>query len=343
VTTARGGATSPRLAIVGAGSLGQAFAGLLALSGQPVTLLGTPTGTERLRAQGQLRLRGQRSADIPVAPPPAPAGTVGLTSDPAELPASAGLIFLTKGQQLASALATVQAAWPAAGDRAAWVAGFQNGLAKDDMLAAAFGPDRVVGGVTILGGQREDDGTVAITSLGHSYLGELGGGVSDRAQAGAQALASAGIPADATADIQSVLWSKAANAAGVFGVSVLCRVSAPRLFASPDLMRAYLALVREVVDLAEVSGVQVGDYAGFPIRTYAGRPEEDTIAALAARPPLPPVSGKESMPSMTQDLLAGRSLEVEQVFGDLVRRADSAQRPAPHLRLVTHLLRGLSP
>ncbi len=46
---------------------------------------------------------------------------------------------------------------------------------------------------------------------------------------------------------------------------------------------------------------------------------------------------------MTQDLLAGRSLEVEQVFGDLVRRADSAQRPAPHLHLVTHLLRGLSP
>jgi len=335
--------TTPRLAIVGAGSLGQAFAGLLALSRQPVTLLGTPTGTERLRTQGQLRLRGQRNADVPVAPPPAPAGTVGLTSDPAELPAGAGLIFLTKGQQLASALATVQAAWPATGDRAAWVAGFQNGLAKDDMLAATFGPDRVVGGVTILGAQREDDGTVAITSLGHSYLGELGGGVSDRAQTGAQALASAGIPADATADIQSVLWSKAANAAGVFGVSVLCRVSAPRLFASPDLMRAYLALVREVVDLAQVSGVQVGDYAGFPIRTYAERPEEDTIAALAARPPLPPASGKESMPSMTQDLLAGRSLEVEQVFGDLVRRADSAQRPAPHLHLVTHLLRGLSP
>jgi hypothetical protein len=61
-----------------------------------------------------------------------------------------------------------------------------------------------------------------------------------------------------------VLWSKACNAAGVYGVSVLGRVSAPRLFRDPDLIRAYLGLVRETAALAGAHGVPVGDYTSFP-------------------------------------------------------------------------------
>ena len=46
---------------------------------------------------------------------------------------------------------------------------------------------------------------------------------------------------------------------------------------------------------------------------------------------------------MTQDLLAGRALEVDDVFGDLVERADRAGVAVPRLRLVRDLLRGLDP
>ena len=44
---------------------------------------------------------------------------------------------------------------------------------------------------------------------------------------------------------------------------------------------------------------------------------------------------------MTQDLLAGRPLEVDAVFGDLVQRADLKGVPVPSLRLVRDLIRGL--
>jgi ketopantoate reductase len=44
---------------------------------------------------------------------------------------------------------------------------------------------------------------------------------------------------------------------------------------------------------------------------------------------------------MTQDLLAGRSLEAEEIFGDLVTRAERADVAAPRLRLVRDLCRGL--
>ena len=55
------------LALVGAGSLGQAFAALLARSGQPVTLLATSRTAARLSEAGRIRLRGALTVEIPVA------------------------------------------------------------------------------------------------------------------------------------------------------------------------------------------------------------------------------------------------------------------------------------
>ncbi len=134
-----------------------------------------------------------------------------------------------------------------------------------------------------------------------------------------------------------MLWSKACNATGVFGVTVLTRVSNQQLFAEPNLMRAYLVLVRETAAVAAAYGVQVGDYPGFPpIRTYAERDHEATIASLQ-----PAAAGAPSYASMTQDLLAGQPLEVDAVFGDIVDRADRKQLSVPALRLVRDLIRGL--
>ncbi len=168
---------------------------------------------------------------------------------------------------------------------------------------------------------------------------------SARVRAAVERLRAAGIPAEGPGDIRSVLWSKAANAAGVFGVSVLTRASRPRPFRTPDLLRAYLPLVRETVAIAAAHGVPVGDYTHFPIRSYVSRPDEETVATLSKRNFLAPSSarGVESIPSMTQDFLAGRGIEVDEVFGDLVDRAERAGVAAPRLRLIRDLLRGIDP
>jgi 2-dehydropantoate 2-reductase len=340
--------TAGELALVGAGSLGQAFAALLARSGQPVTLLATPATHARLKQAGGIRLRGVVTLDVPVGPAPAPAGTVALTSDPADLPRGAGLLFATKGHQLRGAATHVRAAWPAAGDDGAWVGGLQNGMAKDDVLAELFGADRVVGVVTILGSERRPEGEIAIASLGCTYLGELGteaAATSARVQDAVARLRAACIPTEAPPDIRPVLWSKACNAAGVFGVTSVLRISTPRLFRDPNLIRAYLGLVRETAAIAAAHGVPVDDYTNFPIRTYVTRPDEDTIAALSQKAFLAPAAtgGVESFASMTQDLRAGRAIEVDDVFADLVERGERAGVAVPRLRLVRDFLRGLDP
>jgi 2-dehydropantoate 2-reductase len=326
----------PNFVIVGAGSLGQSFAALLAQAGHAVTLLATPRSAQRLSANGVIRLQGAVDAVVPLRTGSAIAGSVALTTDPAEMPENAQVIFTTKGHDLPDAIENVRAS---AGEKIAWAAGVQNGIVKDDLLAAAFGADRVVGAVTIFGAQRptEAHGAVQVTSRGATYLGELSGHLSPRVQRAAEVLAASGIPTEARDDIASVLWSKACNATGVFGVTVLSRVSNQQLFANPHLMRAYLMLVGETAAVARAYGVEVGNYAGFPpIRTYAERDHEATIAALQ-----PPGGGPPSYASMTQDLLAGQPLEVDAVFGDIVARADLRGVPVPSLRLVRDLIRGV--
>lgn len=332
-------APSP-LAFVGAGSLGQSFAALLARSGQVVTLLATPGTAQRLLENGHVRLAGVVDIAVPAVPAPAPPGSVGVTADARDLPAGCGLVFVTKSHQLARAIETVRAAWPAPDDEAAWVAGLQNGIVKDDRLAAAFGAERVIGGATILGAQRKEDGEVRVTSLGMTYLGELGGAASARVGAAVAALHAAGIPAESPADIRSILWSKACNATGVFGVSMLIGPNGPLFSFDPDLMRAYLTLVRETAAIARAEGVAVGNYPQFPpMRTYVEQPIEQTVAAL---PPPPPRSGPRSQPSMVQDYLAARPMEVEDVFGDLVTRAERSGVAVPSLVFVRNILRGLN-
>jgi 2-dehydropantoate 2-reductase len=319
--------------IVGAGSLGQSFAGLLARAGERVTVLATPRTAARLGASGTIRLHGAVEAVVPV-------GTDGvqLTSEASDVPEGAALLFTTKGYDLAAAIRSVGSA---VGMRIAWAGGLQNGVVKDDLLVAEFGAQHVVGAATILGAQRQADGSVQVTSLGATYLGELDGRRSERVQQTADTLQRAGIPTQAREDIANVLWSKACNATGVFGITVLARATSNLLFSDPNLMRAYLVLVKETAAVAAAYGVQVGDYAGFPpIRTFAERDEQATIDQLS---PAPTPGQHVSYASMTQDVLAGSPLEVDAVFGDIVARAERKRVPVPCLRLVRDVIRGLDP
>src|SRR5882724_6084821 len=98
-------APSTEFVIVGAGSLGQSFAALLARSGQRVTLLATPRSESRLKASGSIRLHGAIDAIVKIGP-----DGVAVTSDASGLPANAVVIFSTKGHDLPTAIEKVRSA-----------------------------------------------------------------------------------------------------------------------------------------------------------------------------------------------------------------------------------------
>jgi 2-dehydropantoate 2-reductase len=320
-----------RFAIVGAGALGQSYTALLAASGQSVTLLATERTERRLRDAGVIQLRGAVNDTVPLE-------RFSLTSDPSRLDSDTAVIFTTKGTDLQAAIDAVRSE---ADDRVAWTAGVQNGVVKDDLLGRAFGPERVVGAATIFGATREDDGGVLVFGRGGTYFGEHDGRLSERVREGVARFEAAGIPTEARTDIKSVMWSKACNATGVFGVTVLARVSNQRLFSDRDLMRAYLALVRETAAVGLAYGVEVSNIPAFPpIRSFVERDEQSILDEIR---PAPPSEAPPAYASMTHDLLAGLPLEVDAIFGDIVDRADDRAIAVPSLRLARDLIRGVDP
>ena len=331
--------------IIGAGSIGQTFAACLARSGAAVTLFATPRTAEQLLSAGAVRLYSAVEHDCPVTAGVGRAGVVGVTTDAAQLPDGAGAIFTPKGNHLPGAIAQVRAAWPRANDTTAWVCGIQNGIVKDDLLTAAFGAERVVGAVTIAGAERQPDGRVAVRNLDTTYLGELSGGTSERVTRAADALNRAGLVTRAVEDIKTVLWSKMCNTAGFFAATCLGRIPNAELGRHPELVRMYLGIVRETAAIAAALGIRVEDYPRFPVRTYLDRSDEENVTKFreAAETATNVSFVPDQKSSMLQDLLAGRAMEVDAIYGDLVERAARLGVPAPKVTEARDALCAIDP
>jgi 2-dehydropantoate 2-reductase len=259
---------------------------------------------------------------------------------PKDVRVADGILFATKGHHLPEAARSL------AHVRTNWVAGFQNGVVKDDVLAGTFERKRVLGAATTLGGERHADGSVLLSTLGMTYLGELDGVASDRVEKLAATFVQAGIPTQVAIDIQAVEWSKLVNAAASFGVSILARASSGEALENPHLTRAFLVLAREVGNVAAAEGVRLGDYVGISALTYVSHSQKvsaslrkDRFRRMQAEEP----ENLSRRTSMLQDLLLGKAIEAEPIFGDLVERAYRHGIDVPRLELVRDLARGLDP
>lgn len=331
--------------VVGAGSIGQTFAACLAQGGNAVALLATPRTAEQLLAAGTIRLHGAVELEYPVAAGTGRMGVVGVTTDPGRLPEGAGAIFTPKGLQLPTAIAQVRAAWPRPADPAAWVCGIQNGLAKDDLLAAAFGDERVLGAATIAGAERQADGRVAVKNLDTTYVGEFSGDLSARATQFAAALNCARLVTELVPNIRTVLWSKLCNTAGFFAATCLGGIPNAQLGLHPELVGMYLGLLRETAALAAAHGIRVADFPRFPVRRYLDRSDDENAAFFRqlATGTNALAGAADQRSSMLQDLLAGRPIEVDAIYADLVARAERLGVPAPQLTLARDSLRAIDP
>jgi 2-dehydropantoate 2-reductase len=320
------------ITLVGAGALGCGLAAYLGSSG-PVTLLTRPSTLAGLAAAGALRVDGPGGTrQLPLA-----GGSLRVISDAAMIPADDAVFFVTKGPQLPAVAGQVARSWPRG---AGWVAGLQNGVAKDDILRRLFGDEVTVGAATVFGARRAGDGTVLVTGLNPTYLGEFGQPPSARVLAVRRRFTDAGLPCDLPEDIRSLLWSKCANAVGAFGVSALTRLASTAMMRREPLVLAYLDLVRETALVAAAAGVEIADYPDLPMATYLSGPATVTATAILSRARGLPVT-TPSYSSMAQDVIAGRPTEVEDVFGDVLQRAGDLGVAVPRIEFTYRIIAGL--
>jgi 2-dehydropantoate 2-reductase len=332
-----------RVAIVGAGSLGLVLAAALANSGQEVTLLARPASAAALRDRREIEVTGGLTLDVPVGPPPGRPGQVAVTDDPEALPQANAVLFTSKGHDLPQSIAEVSDGWPVELRERSFVAGLQNGVVKDELLAAAFGQRAVVGAATVLGAQRRSPGSATVSGLGTTFFGEFDAPSSPRTKLITAIFVAAGLPSVLVTEIKSLLWAKFCNAIGIFGVSALTRLPSIEIFARRPLALAYRSLLEEAEAVAAAEGVTVQDFPDLPMRTYLEPTPEEMAAEMGRRVQPARTGSSPGFSSLAQDLAAGRRTEIEETFGDLVRRAHAHGIEVPRSELVYRIVTGLWP
>ncbi|MGG5820613.1 2-dehydropantoate 2-reductase [Falsiroseomonas sp. HW251] len=200
-----------RLLVLGAGALGGYFGGRALERGLDATFLVRPRRAEQLARDG-LRVES-------------PLGDIArpVTTTDRAGPGFDVVLLTCKAYDLDDALAAIRAAVEAG----AAVLPILNGMAHLDRLNAAFGRERVWGGLAKCAATLTKDGVVKHLGDWHWLIfGEQDGRMDGRAAALAAALGtSKGLEAEAVPDIQRRMWEKLVHLGTVAAGTVLMRAN----------------------------------------------------------------------------------------------------------------------
>ncbi len=314
-----------RFAVLGAGSLGLLVAGQLAKAGHQVVVVGKDEQVGVLRERG---IEVVSAADFTI--------PVEAASRPDEVGPCDYMIVAVKARDTGAALDRV------AGVDFGAVLSLQNGMAKDGQLADRYGWSKVIGAATILGATLLAAGRTQHTMSGVTYLGELDGSRSERVDRLAAAFNEAGMKTEVPASILSAEWSKLCQIVPAALLSAASRLEYYKVCKSRDLAELFVDITHECAAVAEASGVKVGDYQGFPIRSIVDASREGAVEMILTRGLNLERSGQTSTRiSMLQDILKGRKTEIEETAGYVVRRAREKGISIPNVEFGYSLVRGV--
>lgn len=310
--------------IVGAGSVGTVLAGYLARSAQDVTVVTRPQYLAELNSR-PLRVYGISDFEVRVR-----------VVDHVDRGNPDYLILAVKTIDTEAALAAVCGVAPRS------ALSLQNGMVKDEQLRDAFGPESVVGATSIIGATMKEPGVAEHTFNGATLLGEFAGGSSERVDRLASILSLAGLRAETVEDVVSAEWSKLCQIVPAALLSALSRLPYYQVCLSEPLARRFIEITHECVAVAQASGATVGDYPGFNIKTLVELPREAAVESILERGRDLERRGMRSMRmSLLQDLERGKRTEIEEIAGEVVRRARATAVAAPATALCYEIVRGV--
>jgi 2-dehydropantoate 2-reductase len=314
-----------KVVILGAGGLGSVVGGYLARAGVEVTLVARPAHVAAIRERG-LHVAGM--ADFVV--------RVEATADPADLRQADYLLLTTKTRDSDAALDAARHL------DVGCAASLQNGVVKDEQLAARWGWERVIGATSIVGATLVGPGEVRHTLDGTTWFGEFDGHRSQRVTDLVDAFNAAGLRTEIPANIRSAEWSKLCQICSAATLSAISRLNYHRLLLTPDWAWLFVAITREVASVARAAGVEVGDYAGFNPKTLDSAPFDQAVEMIVQRGKDLEAHGRTGIKiSMLQDVEARKLTEIEALAGYVVTRGRELNVATPAIEFAYHAVRGI--
>lgn len=306
-----------KFAIVGSGAMGSVFGAHLARAGHDVTLVDIRQDHMDAVAEDGLELFGPDGSE-----------TIRLaaTTDAESLEPVEAMIFLCKGFSTAEAARSVAHALPDDG----WAVTVQNGLGNDRVLAEVLGPERVVPGTTTVGAMQDRAGTTRMspgTAAGQSrtHLGPPRGadGVPDGVAEVARALTDAGLPTEALADADVVIWTKLAMASSMGLLTAILRRTVQDVMEDETAYGLWRDMFDEIMAVAKAEGVDLDQESVFAHCDHTYRSVGHHTTSMAA------------------DVAAGRQTEIQTLGLDVAARGAEHGVPTPVVSSVGRLIRSL--
>jgi 2-dehydropantoate 2-reductase len=325
------------LLIIGAGAIGSLVGAKLALQGARVTLAGRPAFAELVRQQG-LHLEdetGTRQVTGLQA-----AGSIedafGQTGDEFDL-----AILTVKSYDTAAAIAECRDATRKQGCRLPRVLSLQNGVGNEEMLAAAFGPERVIAGTITTPVSIREPGRIRVDRPKYAV------GVSDwqpgnppAAAAIQQLLNAAGFSVTWYADARGMKWTKLLmNMAGNATCAIL-GTPPEVVFAQDEMVDLEIDAWREALAVMAAASIPPQNLGGYPFAVLAPGIRHGPRALL--RPVLRKQIGGArggKMPSLYLDLEKGKGKsEVSWLNGAVATLGEAVGVATPVNRALTETL-----
>ncbi len=290
-----------KVAVMGAGSIGGYFGGMLARAGHDVTFIARGDNLDAIRRDG-LRMqteRGNFTVPCSATDRPADVGPVDLA------------LLTTKTYHNAIAVPSMA---PMVGPDTAILC-LQNGIDSYALLVEAFPDAIVLPGAAYIEAGRSGPGVVTqagdIVRIATGSIRGSDTSHKQRAETVCGAFRDATVPAEAEDDIAVTLWTKFLFITTMAGTSSLAREYLRDLLPRPEWHKIIVGCMTEIEAAGRGSGVDLSPTIVADTLDYM----ESAKGAMSA--------------SMHADLLAGRPMELEALNGAVVRAGESAGVATP--------------
>jgi 2-dehydropantoate 2-reductase len=310
-----------RIAVIGAGAVGSAIGALLTRAGHDCVLVARPDHRAAIRAGG-LRLTGCLG---PV--------TVDVEAVDRIRSAPDLALLTTKAHDAAAAMAANRAGLAGAPQLLA-----PNGIRGVDLASQFCRPEQVAGAVVMMAATHLRPGAVDLPYLGSLVLGRATG-PPDAMVATIASVLDHAIPTATTGNFRGAQWTKLLlnlnNA-----LAAVTGLDDRGLLATPPLLRAGVALMREGLRVADATGVRLASLPGVPaamVRAAGWLPAPACAQLARYRAGRLALAGPV-IPSTLQSLRRGRPTEIDYLNGEVARAGRQAGVPALLNERVVHLV-----
>ncbi|TAG48810.1 MAG: 2-dehydropantoate 2-reductase [Betaproteobacteria bacterium] len=208
-------------------------------------------------------------------------------------------------------------------------------LDPDQRLWRLVQPERVIGCVAYSTNELTAPGVVQHAGNNLWKLGEPDGSASSRLAHCSDLLRTAGFHTETTDDIRRAVWVKLLRNASLSPLSALTRCAIGELGERADMLAIIDVLVDEIASIARATGHDLSGEVALAKGVAQRASEKSRLAAAHG-------VAKSDTPSMLQDVLRGKPIEVEAILGVPHEFAHRAGISCPTLSMLLSLLRALN-